>query len=72
MDNEEWEKSKGVVCKNCNKESFQIIDGLCYRCSEYKSTKEVMDIETVSMRRYYKREFKRGTVILSRMRENLL
>lgn len=28
----EWDKAAGVRCRACNRESFQVIDGLCARC----------------------------------------
>lgn len=68
----DWESAKGVICQDCGRETLQIINGLCRQCAKAKEANRVEEQETNSMRRYYARKLRGGTLDLHRMREGLL
>jgi len=68
----DWDRARGVICQECGRETLQIINGLCPKCSKAKEMNRVEEQETNAMRRYYARKLREGTLDLHRMREGLL
>lgn len=71
-DQENWEKSRGVLCSECHNETLQIVDGLCRRCYEQKAADYQTRVENEIMKRYFSRGLRNGTVTLRQMREGRL
>lgn len=65
MNLEQWEKAGGIRCPNCKKEVVQLIDGLCHWCYNEKEADK-------SMRRYYNRRLREGSIRLAALKENQL
>jgi|GEM_PF-5283968 hypothetical protein len=43
MTESDWDKARGVTCKDCGREVFRIPDGLCLECWEKAHEFEVRD-----------------------------
>jgi len=72
LTNDDWEKSGGIYCSNCNRETVRLIDGLCPQCVHHIKVKTEGQIEDRAMRTYYKEQLRRGTISLAQMREGSL
>ena len=72
QEQENWEKSRGVLCSECRNETLQIVDGLCPECYNQKANDFQTKVENDIMKRYYKRGLRNGTVTLRQMREGRL
>lgn len=71
MSSADWEKAAGGECRNCGRETLQLINGLCPQCSRAVEAETDRQIENRAMRNYYQDKRKRGTLNLHRMREGL-
>lgn len=68
----QWERASGAACPNCEQETLQIVGGLCPRCRRGTSAKRDGQVEERTMRRYYQRQLREGTISLAQMREGNL
>lgn len=68
----DWERARGVTCQVCGRETLQSINGLCPQCANAKEAERLEQQENNTMRRYYSRKLREGTLDLHRMKEGLL
>ena len=68
----DWNKAGGVVCPACGKETFRMIDGICFQCCRDKVAEREKRKEDKAERRYYKEQLMKGTISLAQMREGRL
>lgn len=69
LDQKNWEKSRGVLCSECQNETLVIVAGLCRKCYELKAGDYQTRVENEELKRYYKRGLRDGTVNIRQMRE---
>lgn len=66
---DDWERAGGINCPKCHQEVVRIINGLCPQCHHAREKADAEQVEDKTMRRYYKRGLRRGTISLGQMRE---
>jgi len=67
-----WDKTGGVICPSCNRETVRMIDGVCLQCHREKVAEREKRKEDKAERRYYKEQLRKGTISLAQMREGRL
>lgn len=72
LNQDDWDKSRGVICPRCNNETLRLIDGVCLQCSREIVEKWEEKNEDRILRRHYRAKLKDGTLDLHRMKEGLL
>lgn len=69
---DDWERAAGVICSHCTNDTLQLINDLCPKCHHEKEAMRMERVEESTMRHYYKKEIRQGTISLARMREGYL
>lgn len=72
MNDEDWSRCAGIICPRCNRESFRMVEGVCFSCYSHKIMKKEENMEDHAMKDYYRRALREGTVSLVEMREGRL
>ena len=68
----DWDKTGGVTCPSCNRETVRMIDGVCLQCYRDRVAEREKKEEDKAERRYYKEQLRKGTISLAQMREGRL
>jgi len=68
----DWDRAEGVACPKCGGEALRLADGMCNSCWNVADAVTVDEMEDKSMRAYYSRELRKGTISVTQMREGRL
>ena len=68
----DWDRAEGVACPKCGQEALRLADGMCNFCWNKADAVTVEEMEDKSMKAYYSRELRKGTISVTQMREGRL
>lgn len=69
---DDWEKAGGPNCPECGQAVMQLVNGVCVQCFRQKEASREEAFEVKTMRNYYRRKLREGTISLRAMREGYL
>lgn len=72
MNETDWIVSGGLYCPKCGSNMVRMINGQCLQCYKATVMEREKKAEDRSMRRFYYRRLREGTISLREMRENRL
>lgn len=72
MNQNDWDKTDGVICPSCGQEALRMVDGICLQCYRNKMAEEEERLGRKREKHYLINLFNRGKITLRQLREGRL